>query len=143
MLGEKLHEECGVFGVHINTQEAAGITYNALSALQHRGQEGAGIAVLSKNAILCHKDVGLVSEVFNGDTLKKLPASGIGIGHVRYSTTGGNICANVQPVVTEFLRGRIAIAHNGNIVNAGELKELLSQYGCAFPPPRTARSFRL
>ena len=132
MLGEKLHEECGVFGVHINTQEAAGITYNALSALQHRGQEGAGIAVLSKNAILCHKDVGLVSEVFNGDTLKKLPASGIGIGHVRYSTTGGNICANVQPVVTEFLRGRIAIAHNGNIVNAGELKELLSQYGCAF-----------
>lgn len=132
MLGEKLHEECGVFGVHINTQEAAGITYNALSALQHRGQEGAGIAVLSKNAILCHKDVGLVSEVFNGETLKKLPASGIGIGHVRYSTTGGNICANVQPVVTEFLRGRIAIAHNGNIVNAGELKELLSQYGCAF-----------
>ena len=132
MLGDKLHEECGVFGVHINIQEAAGITYNALSALQHRGQEGAGIAVLSKNAILCHKDMGLVSEVFNGDTLKKLPASGIGIGHVRYSTTGGNSCANVQPVVTEFLRGRIAIAHNGNIVNAGELKELLSQYGCAF-----------
>lgn len=85
MLGEKLHEECGVFGVHINTQEAAGITYNALSALQHRGQEGAGIAVLSKNAIICHKDVGLVSEVFNGDTLQRLPASGIGIGHVRYS----------------------------------------------------------
>lgn len=132
MFEEKLHEECGVFGVHINTQEAAGLTYNALSALQHRGQEGAGIAVLSKNAILCYKDMGLVSEVFTDGALEKLPSSGIGIGHVRYSTTGGNSCANVQPVVTEFLKGRIAVAHNGNIVNAGELKQLLTQYGCSF-----------
>ena len=132
MSGENLREECGVFGVHINAQEAAGLTYNALSALQHRGQEGAGIAVLSRNSIVCRKNMGLVSEVFAGGVLESLPSSGIGVGHVRYSTTGGNVCANVQPVVTEFLWGRVAVVHNGNIVNAGELKQALAQYGCTF-----------
>lgn len=132
MSGDKLHEECGVFGVHINVQEAAGLTYNALSALQHRGQEGAGIAVLSRNAIVCRKNMGLVSEVFAGGVLDELPSSGIGVGHVRYSTTGGNVRANVQPVAAEFLWGRIAVVHNGNIVNAGELKQMLAQYGCSF-----------
>ena len=129
---DEKHEECGVFGVHINVQEAAGLTYNALSALQHRGQEGAGIAVLSRNAIVCRKNMGLVSEAFAGGVLDELPSSGIGVGHVRYSTTGGNVRANLQPVAAEFLWGRIAVVHNGNIVNAGELKQMLAQYGCSF-----------
>ena len=80
---EKLHEECGVFGAVVNNHEASGLTYNALSALQHRGQEGAGIAPLNGSAILYHKDLGLVSEVFNKTVLDKLPESNMAIGHVR------------------------------------------------------------
>ncbi len=129
---EKPHEECGVFGVRIRSDEAAGITYNALIALQHRGQEGAGIAVLRSGSILYHKDVGLVSEVFTPAVLDNLPKAACAIGHVRYSTTGGNCRENVQPMVTEYFKGRIATAHNGNIVNAAELKEKLRSYGCDF-----------
>ena len=99
----KLHEECAVFGVSVNVPEAAGITYNALLALQHRGQEGAGIAVAKDNRILYHKDVGLVSEVFDSSVMKKMPESHVAIGHDRYSTTGNNTIENVQPFLTEFL----------------------------------------
>ncbi|WP_195282312.1 amidophosphoribosyltransferase [Harryflintia acetispora] len=128
----KLHEECGVFGIRTTHDEAAGITYNALLALQHRGQEGAGIAVLRDQAILYHKDVGLVSEVFTPQVLNKIPAAHLAIGHVRYSTTGGNRKENTQPVVTEYLKGRIAISHNGNIINAAALREKLRRAGCDF-----------
>lgn len=129
---DKLHEECGVFGAVVNNHEASGLTYNALSALQHRGQEGAGIASLNGSAIFYHKDLGLVSEVFSKSVLSRLPESNMAIGHVRYSTTGANCVQNVQPVVTEYLRGRLATAHNGNIVNAGAIKERLQSYGCDF-----------
>lgn len=129
---EKLREECGVFGAVLGTEESAGVTYNALLALQHRGQEGAGIAVLKGGDILYHKDVGLVSEVFSGRVLDRLPEARMAIGHVRYSTTGANCAANTQPIVTEYLRGRLATAHNGNIINASELKRELRAAGCGF-----------
>ncbi|MDR2634497.1 MAG: amidophosphoribosyltransferase [Clostridiales bacterium] len=129
---DKLHEECAVFGISTSTNEAAGITYNGLLALQHRGQEGAGIAVLKGRTIICHKDVGLASEVFTGEILKKMPASTLAVGHTRYSTTGNNTQSNVQPFVTEYLTGRIATAHNGNILNAWELKAALVEDGLDF-----------
>ncbi len=129
---DQLREECGIFGVRLNTEEAAGITYNALCALQHRGQEGAGIAVLRNGTILYHKNIGLVSEVFNSAVLSKLPMAKTAIGHVRYSTTGTNSKQNTQPMVTEYLTGRLATAHNGNIVNAAEIREKLVAHGCAF-----------
>ncbi|MDR1629502.1 MAG: amidophosphoribosyltransferase, partial [Oscillospiraceae bacterium] len=129
---EKLREECAVFGVCVSTNEAAGITYNALLALQHRGQEGSGIAVLKGNNILYHKNVGLVSEVFHEKVLKKLPMSHLAVGHNRYSTTGSNTVHNVQPFITEYLTGRIATAHNGNITNARKIKEELKNLGVHF-----------
>lgn len=129
---EKLHEECGVFGIVTTSDEAAGITYNALLALQHRGQEGAGIAIQRDGSILYHKDVGLVSEVFRRDVLDKLPKAHMAIGHVRYSTTGVNSQKNTQPMITEYLKGRIATAHNGNIVNAAEIRDKLVSVGCNF-----------
>jgi amidophosphoribosyltransferase len=129
---DKLHEECAVAGVCINVEESAGLIYNALLALQHRGQEGAGIAVLRETRICNYKKRGLVSEVFNGDTLKNMPKGKIAIGHTRYSTTGNNTIDNVQPFVTEYLTGRIATAHNGNIVNAKQIKEKLEKLGVDF-----------
>ncbi len=129
---DKLHEECAVFGVSTNLDEAAGITYNGLLAMQHRGQEGAGIAVTKGHAILYHKNVGLVSEVFTKDVMEKMPKSNLAVGHTRYSTTGSNTIHNVQPFVTEFLTGRIATVHNGNVVNAKGIKEQLENCGLDF-----------
>lgn len=128
---DKVHEECAVFGASVTTNEAAGITYNGLLALQHRGQEGAGIAVLSGNELLCEKDVGLVSEVFDDKKLEALQ-SRIAVGHTRYSTTGTNAVRNVQPFVTEYLVGRIATAHNGNVTNAHEIRGNLERWGLSF-----------
>ena len=128
----KLNEECAVFGISLKTNEAVGVTYNGLLALQHRGQEGAGIAVANNRKIICHKDVGLVSEVFSSDRLAKMPTGQVAIGHTRYSTTGNNTRENVGPFVTEYLTGRIAVAHNGNITNAQELREELSSLGLRF-----------
>lgn len=128
----KPHEECGIFGILTTSDEAAGLTYNALLALQHRGQEGAGIAVLKNGSLLYHKDVGLVSEVFTPNVMKMLPQAHMAIGHVRYSTTGTNNRDNTQPMITEYLKGRIATAHNGNIVNAAEIKAKLESVGCNF-----------
>ena len=129
---EKWREECGVFVLAGQSAEAAGITYNALLSLQHRGQEGAGIAVLRGSSLLYHKDVGLVSEVFTPQVLEHLPGAKIAVGHVRYSTTGGNSRDNTQPIITEYLRGRIATAHNGNIVNADDIRRKLREAGCDF-----------
>lgn len=131
-INDKPNEECAVFGISINTTDAAGITYNALLAMQHRGQEGSGIAVISDNTILYHKNVGLVSEVFTGKVLEKLPKSTVAIGHNRYSTTGNNTIKNVQPFITEYLTGRIATVHNGNITNAKTIKDKLKTFGVHF-----------
>jgi len=129
---DKLKEECAVFGVSLTTDEAAGVTYNGLLALQHRGQEGAGIAVVHDKKMSCYKDVGLVSEVFSSKKLEKLPKGKTAVGHTRYSTTGGNIKENVGPFITEYLTGRITTAHNGNISNAPEIREELKKNGLQF-----------
>ena len=124
---DKLHEECGVFGIwaEAGTPVAADI-YNGLVALQHRGQESAGISVGDtsgpKGNLLTRKGMGLVSEVFTRAELAKLQGN-IGIGHVRYSTTGGSIPENAQPIAMKYVKGTLALVHNGNIINAGALKE--------------------
>lgn len=132
MTEHKPKEECGIFGVSGTAPDAAYTVYMALIALQHRGQEGAGIALFQGNTLLCEKDTGLVSEIFHQDKLNTLPQSRAAIGHVRYSTTGGNTKQNTQPMIAEYLKGRIAIAHNGNILNAASLKEKLELEGCGF-----------
>lgn len=132
---DKPREECAVFGVSLRpgaAAEGAGITYNALLAMQHRGQEGCGIAAGLDSAIPCVKGTGLVSEVFTPQAMAQLPESRCAIGHTRYSTTGGNSVGNVQPFVHDFLTGRIATAHNGNVVNAPELRRRLQELGLDF-----------
>ena len=128
----KLNEECAVFGVSLTTEEALGITYNGLLSLQHRGQEGAGIAVANNRSIVCHKDEGLVNEVFSAEELARLPKGKVAVGHTRYSTTGHNSKENTGPFVTEYLTGRIATAHNGNIINAKEIRGDLASLGLNF-----------
>ena len=128
----KLTEECAVFGISTTGNDAAGITYNGLLSLQHRGQEGAGIAVALDTKIQCHKQVGLVSEVFSQEILGAFPRAKLALGHARYSTTGANCMENVGPFVTEYLTGRIATAHNGNVTNAQELRRELGQHGLDF-----------
>jgi len=128
----KLNEECAVFAVSLSIDEAAGLTYNGLLSLQHRGQEGAGIAVVNDGHIFCHKDTGLVSEVFSNAELEKLPKGKIAVGHTRYSTTGVNKRENVGPFVTDYLTGRIAVAHNGNVTNALVIRENLKRQGLRF-----------
>jgi amidophosphoribosyltransferase len=107
------------------------IIYYGLSALQHRGQESAGIAISNGGELKCYKDLGLVSQVFNEEKVSNMQGE-IGIGHVRYSTTGVNNRINAQPILEEFSCGKAAIAHNGNLVNTGELKENLSKDGVSF-----------
>ncbi|MCL2062291.1 MAG: amidophosphoribosyltransferase [Firmicutes bacterium] len=129
----KINEECAVFGVSLKTSvEAAGLVYNGLLSLQHRGQEGAGIAVVANGSIECKKNVGLVSEVFSAHTLAALHKGNTAVGHTRYSTTGSDQKANMGPFVTEYLTGRIATAHNGNITNAKELRGMLQHCGLRF-----------
>jgi amidophosphoribosyltransferase len=131
-LDGKLTEECAVFGVCLATEDVAGTTYNGLLTLQHRGQEGVGIAVVGDGKIKCHKEVGLISEVFSGNEIDQMPKGNIAVGHTRYSTTGGNIKENVGPFVTEYLTGRIATAHNGNITNAALIRRQLKLLGLNF-----------
>lgn len=128
----KIHEQCAVFGVSTIREEAAGIVYNGLLSLQHRGQEGAGIALVADNKIICHKNTGLVNEVFCREVLDRLNKGRIAVGHTRYSTMGGNTIENVGPFVTEYLTGRIATAHNGNITNAREIRQQLRGLGINF-----------
>lgn len=132
---QKLHEECAVFGVSLKPDreaEAAGTCYNALLAMQHRGQEGAGIAVSHGSAIPCLKGLGLVGEVFNQQAMAQLPAGHCAIGHTRYSTTGASTPDNVQPFVSDFLTGRLATAHNGNVTNSLALRARLKELGLDF-----------
>ena len=128
--GRALREECGVFGI-FNHQEAARITYLGLYALQHRGQESAGIVVSDGKQLTGHRGMGLVPDVFQGKQLESLDGT-IGIGHVRYSTTGGSEIKNAQPFQVDYSRGSLAIAHNGNLVNTRELRDRLEQAGSIF-----------
>ena len=128
--GRALREECGVFGI-FNHQEAARITYLGLYALQHRGQESAGIVVSDGKYLTGHRGMGLVPDVFQGKQLESLDGT-IGIGHVRYSTTGGSEIKNAQPFQVDYSRGSLAIAHNGNLVNTRELRDRLEQAGSIF-----------
>ena len=128
-----LHEECGVFGLYVNGMDhAAGCVYNALYALQHRGQESAGIAINDDGVITSHKDVGLVSEVFTPEILERLGTGSIAVGHVRYATTGRKSRANAQPRVIDHVKGTMALCHNGNLTNAAELRERLELSGAIF-----------
>lgn len=129
-LSGKINEECGVFGV-FNVNEAADLIYYGLHSLQHRGQEGVGIATSNNGEIIREKGEGLVSEVFSAEKLQKLQGN-MGIGHVRYSTSGGGGIENVQPILIRSHLGDFVIAHNGNIVNAKELKMQLEAKGSIF-----------
>lgn len=125
-----LNEECGVFGVW-NHEEASHITYYGLHSLQHRGQEGAGIVVTDREKLKIHKGMGLVNEVFNPDILDSLKGNGA-IGHVRYTTAGTSDFINCQPLQFNSQLGSLALAHNGNIVNATALKRQLEHQGSIF-----------
>ncbi|MBE5816838.1 MAG: amidophosphoribosyltransferase [Clostridiales bacterium] len=129
---DKLHEECAVYGVSLNVDEAAGITYNGLLALQHRGQESAGIAVYDTDRLVCRKNLGLVSEAITNEMLTDLAHSKSAIGHCLYSGKGNSHECDVQPFVTEYLTGRIATAHNGNLVNGRGIKKRLIKLGVRF-----------
>jgi len=130
---EKLHEECGVFGVFSHkTVNVASTVYYGLFSLQHRGQEGCGIAVNDKGVIHCEKDLGLVNDVFTPVLMEKLGEGNMAVGHVRYGTTGSNDRNNVQPIVVNHVKGRMALAHNGNLVNSASLREKLELEGSIF-----------
>lgn len=129
---DSLHEECGVFGIFDKEcLPLSTLMYYGLFALQHRGQESCGIAIHSGGSIRCHKGMGLVGEVFSSNLLSEMSGS-IAIGHVRYSTSGGSVLENAQPLVTEYARGTLAIAHNGNLTNATRLRRNLEETGAIF-----------
>src|SRR3984957_18208709 len=119
-------DACGVFGVWAPGEEVANLTFFALYALQHRGQESAGIAVSDGKKILVYKDMGLVSQVFNESNLATLKGD-IAIGHARYSTSGSSVWENAQPTFRSTAIGSIALAHNGNLTNTGDLAQLVEK----------------
>lgn len=129
---DKFKEECGVFGVYSKSGiDVAGMTYYGLYALQHRGQESAGIVVSDGKELTCHKDMGLVSDAFDQKILSEMKGISA-IGHVRYSTTGSSNANNAQPLLSKFKLGSIAIAHNGNLVNTDVIRGLLEDGGVLF-----------
>lgn len=133
---EGLHEECGVFGMYdLDGGDVASSIYYGLFALQHRGQESCGIAVSDtegpKGKVLAQKGMGLVNEVFDAEGLDKLKGN-IGVGHVRYSTAGASNSQNVQPLVLNYVKGTLMLAHNGNLVNANILREQMEYTGAIF-----------
>lgn len=128
-----IHEECGVFGIFApQKQNVASTAYYGLFALQHRGQESAGIVVNSDGVFNAYKDAGLVNDVFTAERLEKLGEGEMAIGHVRYSTTGDSGRENAQPIVVNHLKGNMALAHNGNLTNASELRSALENEGSIF-----------
>ncbi len=128
-----LHEECGVFGIYApQPGELAHSVYYGLFALQHRGQESCGIVVNDDGIFTSYKDVGLVNDVFTPDILAGLGKGSIAIGHVRYGTTGTDGRLNAQPIVVDHVKGRMALAHNGNLVNSFELRNALELEGSIF-----------
>ena len=128
-----VHEECGVFGVFSNERrDMASLAYYGLFALQHRGQESAGIVVNDDGVFSSYRDVGLVNDVFTPERLENLGDGNIVVGHVRYATTGSDNKRNVQPIVINHHKGRLALAHNGNLSNSMELREALERNGSIF-----------
>src|SRR6266550_2576622 len=127
---DKFHEECGVVGVY-GHPEAATLAYLALYALQHRGQESAGIVASNGEALISHRGMGHVAEIFEHDVLARLEGR-LAIGHNRYSTSGSTVLKNCQPFVVEWAQGALGIAHNGNLVNADELRSRLEARGSIF-----------
>ena len=130
MCEDKFHDECGVVGI-FGAENSAGLTYYALTSLQHRGQESAGIAVSDGTRIKLHKSIGLVSDVFEQGHFEKLNGN-ISVGHVRYATAGGRTIENAQPFLNSFKNGSIALAHNGQLVNHAKMREMLEDYGSTF-----------
>ncbi len=127
---DKFHDNCAVFGIY-GHREAANLTYLGLYALQHRGQEGSGIVSSNGEHVHVEKGQGLVSDIFTKSVLKNLPGY-MAIGHNRYSTAGGGGLKNVQPLIVNFAMGNLALAHNGNLINAGMLRSELEAYGAIF-----------
>jgi len=128
-----VHEECGVFGVFSpKPVNVASLCYYGLFALQHRGQESCGIVVNDDGLFASHKDLGLVNEVFNTDSLSRLPEGCMAVAHTRYGTTGGNLRSNCQPIEVNHQKGRMALAHNGNLSNAYSLRNTLELSGAIF-----------
>ncbi len=127
---DKLREECGVVAIYAHP-EASKLAYLSLYALQHRGQESAGIAASNGEQLQLHKAMGLVSDIFTADALARIPGS-LAIGHTRYSTTGDSALLNAQPIMVECNKGKIALAHNGNLTNAAEVHAQLEQQGSIF-----------
>lgn len=127
---DALKDKCGVFGV-FGDKEAAYLTYLGLYALQHRGEESAGIVVSDGKKMSAHRAMGHVQDVFSENTLKELTGDR-SIGHVRYSTTGSSNLKNAQPILVDYSRGEVAIGHNGNLVNADLLRSELEAYGSIF-----------
>lgn len=128
-----IHEECGVFGVMSEKPEnVAEVCYYGLYALQHRGQESCGIVVNDDGVFESYKDIGLVSEVFSENVLSSLPKATMAVGHVRYGTTGANNRNNCQPIEVNHQKGRMALAHNGNLSNAVQLRSELELSGAIF-----------
>jgi amidophosphoribosyltransferase len=123
-------EECAVIGIW-NHEEASRLAYLGLFAMQHRGQESAGVVSLYEHHHIHHKGLGLVSDVFSESDLIRLKGDAA-IGHARYSTTGQNLLTNAQPITAQLLNGPLAVAHNGNIINAHELREQLQKEGSIF-----------
>ncbi len=135
-ISDEIHEECGVFGIYdLDGGDVASSIYYGLFALQHRGQESCGIAVSDTNgpkgSVKSCKGMGLVNDVFTPDSLEDLTGN-IGVGHVRYSTAGASTRENTQPLVLNYVKGTLALAHNGNLINAGELKDELAYTGAIF-----------
>ena len=128
-----LHEECGVFGVFAKEKtNVAATTYYGLFALQHRGQESCGIVVNDDGVFNSYKDTGLVNDVFTPERLDGLGQGNMAVGHVRYGTTGANARLNAQPILVNHYKGRMALAHNGNLVNTYELRHELEKQGSIF-----------
>src|SRR5947209_4448590 len=127
---DKFKDECGVFGI-FGHPEAANMTYLGLYALQHRGQESAGIAASDGAQVRVSRAMGYVADTFDSETLAQLPGT-MAIGHVRYSTAGESKLANAQPLLIDCSHGQIAVCHNGNLVNAGELRDELVRGGSIF-----------
>ena len=128
-----IHEECGVFGVYSpESSPVALTTYYGLFSLQHRGQESCGIVVCDDGIFRSYKDVGIVNDVFKPEIIRSLGSGNMAVGHVRYGTTGSNDRSNAQPIVVNHVKGHLAVAHNGNLVNSMELRSEQELQGCIF-----------
>src|SRR4051794_10163157 len=127
---DRFHDECGVFGI-FGHPEASNLTYLGLHALQHRGQESAGIVTSDGQQLFAHRSMGHVQDAFHQEQLGKLPGR-IAIGHVRYSTAGGSLLKNAQPIAVDYSKGSLAVCHNGNLTNAEEVRAELEARGSIF-----------